>query len=125
MIQFNKHIIYPRNPHPQSLAALILLHHNYTPIPNSVRFWLRYRKHILKLWRRKGKFYCFYCGKGPLKKEIYPSKKTNYINLATLDHVVPVSKGGEEYSEKNLLLACGFCNNKKGNKNFNDFYKIK
>ncbi len=44
---------------------------------------------------------CFYC-----QKEM--------TNDATMDHVVPKSKGGKK-SRKNIVLACRNCNSKKGN----------
>lgn len=33
--------------------------------------------------------------------------------LATIDHVVPLSKGGDEKDEKNLKVACYPCNQRK------------
>lgn len=46
-------------------------------------------------------FECQYCGVELTSKE------------ATLDHVVPRSKGGKT-TWQNLVVACGFCNRKKG-----------
>lgn len=34
----------------------------------------------------------------------------------TLDHVVPVSKGGHPTSKKNLDILCEYCNKDKGSK---------
>ena len=48
-------------------------------------------------------FTCQYCAKKLSEKKL------------TVDHVVPLSKGGtHEWS--NVVAACGTCNNKKGNK---------
>ena len=55
------------------------------------------RKNIL---RRDG-HRCQYCGRGDL--------------TLTLDHVLPVSRGGEDGWE-NLVCACVKCNNKKGDR---------
>jgi len=55
-------------------------------------FWLE----ICKLYKEK----CAYCG----------------ITLPlTVDHVLPLSRGGL-HEEKNILPACAYCNNSKGNK---------
>jgi len=48
-------------------------------------------------------FTCAYCGK--LVKD----------SEATIDHIVPRSRGGE-FSWENLITACDRCNQKKGNK---------
>jgi 5-methylcytosine-specific restriction endonuclease McrA len=55
------------------------------------------RKNIL---RRDG-HRCQYCGRGDL--------------TLTIDHVVPVSRGGEDAWE-NLVCACVKCNNRKGDR---------
>ena len=48
-------------------------------------------------------FECQYCGKHGNAKEL------------TIDHVIPVSRGGDN-SWENVVTACGPCNSKKGNK---------
>jgi 5-methylcytosine-specific restriction endonuclease McrA len=45
---------------------------------------------------------CFYCPKILVKSTV------------TLDHVIPISKGGT-HELSNLVLACYKCNNEKGN----------
>jgi 5-methylcytosine-specific restriction endonuclease McrA len=55
------------------------------------------RKNIL---RRDG-YRCIYCGRGDV--------------TLTVDHVVPLSRGGEDTWE-NLVCACVSCNNKKGDR---------
>jgi 5-methylcytosine-specific restriction endonuclease McrA len=32
----------------------------------------------------------------------------------TVDHIIPVSKGGDKYNMLNLQVCCRDCNNKKG-----------
>ncbi len=55
------------------------------------------RKNIL---RRDG-HRCMYCGRGDL--------------TLTIDHVMPISRGGED-SWENLVCACVKCNNRKGDR---------
>jgi 5-methylcytosine-specific restriction endonuclease McrA len=43
-----------------------------------------------------------------------PNLGKNHSNLATLDHVVPISKGGGITDLNNVVIACWPCNNKKG-----------
>jgi 5-methylcytosine-specific restriction endonuclease McrA len=51
----------------------------------------------------RDQYKCLYCGTGVTRKE------------ATLDHVVPISRGGKTNFE-NIVTACGPCNFSKGNK---------
>jgi 5-methylcytosine-specific restriction endonuclease McrA len=51
---------------------------------------------------------CHYCGKW-----IFPTN-------ATLDHIVPRSRGGDN-SLSNLLLCCRGCNQGKGSTGYQDF----
>ena len=52
-------------------------------------------------WRRKcDKALCYYCGKSVFPKEL------------TMDHVVPISRGGKT-TKGNIVTSCKYCNNKK------------
>jgi len=63
---------------------------------------------------------CVYCNATDLIIELEGMKvKSNVI--ATIDHVVPISKGGAIYDVKNLVVACGDCNHKKSNKDLETF----
>ena len=55
------------------------------------------RKNIL----RRDSYKCSYCGRGDLP--------------LTIDHVIPRAQGGSD-SWENLVTACTFCNNKKGDR---------
>ena len=55
--------------------------------------------------------YCTYC----------PTKLT--METATLDHIIPRSKGGGS-TKDNLVLACKPCNSKKGNKSVDSFLAL-
>jgi 5-methylcytosine-specific restriction endonuclease McrA len=107
-----EHWLLVREPHPQSLAALVLLTRKYLvatrPVRN-YRLWLTYRKRVLQDFRQNaGDLVCHYCG-----KENLLANTRNLKRIATLDHVHPKSKGGAEFSKENLVVACNDCNQKK------------
>src|ERR1035437_9698121 len=105
-MRYAKHNVLVNDPHPQSIAALVLLTKKLAPRPISYKTWLKYRKWFLKEHIRKHKMLnCFYCGRGPLKVQSDTDKE-----LATLDHVKPLSKGGERFHSSNLVVACYACN---------------
>ena len=53
---------------------------------------------------------CFYCG-----KRVYKSKHGfQQHNTATIDHALPIQKGGIDHID-NTVLSCFKCNNNKGN----------
>jgi len=52
-------------------------------------------------WKRKlAKGKCYYCGCSFLSKEL------------TMDHIVPVARGGKS-TKGNIVTACKYCNNAK------------
>lgn len=66
-----------------------------------------------RLWEAQGGK-CYYCAKptafivrkhGSLRK-----------NEATLDHVIPLSKGGRMAPTINCVVACNQCNSERGNR---------
>ena len=77
------------------------------PFPSIVRLSMYVRvpfKHIIlsrKNILRRDAHRCQYCGRGDIP--------------LTIDHVVPISRGGEDTWE-NLVCACVQCNNKKGDR---------
>jgi len=72
-------------------------------LKNRVRYFMK-RIHFSKsMVKRRDNYTCQYCGKSPTKKN------------TTIDHVIPVSKGGET-SYENCVTACYKCNNRKNNK---------
>jgi len=52
---------------------------------------------------KEHKYKCFYCG-----------KEFDLFDLPTKDHILPISKGGNNIKE-NVVPACRSCNAKKGN----------
>ena len=70
---------------------------------------------------------CHYCGTNTW----HPYNKTNwdkihnksYATRATLDHLLPRSKGGTRHNN-NVVMACGECNNAKSDLSVKEFLKI-
>jgi len=116
-MRYAQHNVLVHEPHPQSLAALVLLTKRLAPRPISYKSWLKYRKWFLREHLKKHKtLICFYCGNGPLKKQSDFNR-----DLATLDHVKPLSKGGERFHSSNLVIACYTCNSRKKDKDVDEF----
>jgi len=69
------------------------------PVAESEADYYNVRANRLKIYERDG-FHCFYC------------KKLLTLATATLDHVIPVAKGGGNNPE-NLVTACHRCNSRK------------
>lgn len=64
--------------------------------------YLRNRKKVLIALRARDGNGCAYC-REPMK-----------LSRATVDHVIPLSRGGRMSAKVNLVLACGVCNARKG-----------
>lgn len=81
------------------------------------------RNYLTKEKELNGDLVCSYCGRPHLEIEyegmLIPERKK-----ATVDHIVPVSKGGDKFSPKNIRVACSPCNTKKGDKDVNIFLDI-
>ena len=76
--------------------------------------WLAFRAKFLAYKRAEvGDLVCHYCGRKNLVEEMpMDAPKAQLVGLATIDHVKPRSKGGnDEYS--NLVVACFPCNQRK------------
>jgi 5-methylcytosine-specific restriction endonuclease McrA len=54
---------------------------------------------------------------------IYCEKKLNDTN-ATTDHIIPISKGGNN-TQVNLIVTCFDCNNERGSMKFTEYLRIK
>ena len=62
---------------------------------------------VSKLFFRDGG-HCKLCG-----KKLNLKRKVPHPLAITIDHIIPVSKGGE-HSYRNTQLACFMCNSKRG-----------
>lgn len=58
-------------------------------------------------------------GAGVLVPCCFCEWKMSYAS-ATLEHIIPVSKGGQTVTE-NLTLSCEACNNERGARDFDDY----
>ena len=65
-----------------------------------------------RLAARDGGWRCRYCGVSLKDPTNRPRQHQKNWKLPTIDHVIPLSKGGAD-TEENMVLACNGCNRKK------------
>jgi len=65
-------------------------------------------------------FKCFYCQR-PIARPRVANKRSG-VRKATVDHVIPASKGGANKME-NYVAACASCNVAKDTKSIEEFLK--
>ena len=100
----------------QSRASFLALKEQYFQDPNvdterPYRRWLSFRMALLTRWEEeRGSLKCHFCGRDHLEK-VTDGVEPRY--QATLDHFMPRARGGAEYDEANLVVACRPCNEKK------------
>ena len=83
--------------------------------------WLVFRKELLQTeLDEEGKLRCVYCGREDLVQGFHEFHKKHLnmkiSNLATIDHIHPLSMDGAKYNKENCCVSCRRCNSKKGNK---------
>lgn len=128
--RFNNHNILGKS-HPNSLSGYIKLKHFYlcqdekrrSRTKNDWRDWLRFRNRFLKRMKKEnGKLTCYVCTKINLHpNHNSPNAKKGF--KATIDHYLPLSKGGKKYSDSNLFVCCEVCNGKKADIIPEEFFK--
>jgi len=118
------HIMFNPNPHIKSYAALILLNNKLMSqdesfINDDFRKWLEFREvYLNKQLSIHKTLNCSYCNKpnleigGKTPKDLLDNNKNP--NLATIDHIIPLCKGGDKYDEQNICVCCKNCNKEKG-----------
>ncbi len=112
-----KHEVFIVDLQPSHYANLVLLNRYYSSLER--RCWNRARKKFLKQELEKyGKLTCAYCSLTNLQLEGGDAQKSK---IATVDHVVPKSEGGDEFSLENFAVCCWSCNRKKGSESADDF----
>ena len=121
------HRIYSTPKSNKSHAAYILLFDKLRSLSDGpdwaveLKKWLPFRKEFLQNeLKEKGKLICTYCGKNDLIQGYHEFEKKHlnmqFKNLATVDHIHPLSLGGVKYDKDNCCVACEPCNTKKANK---------
>lgn len=109
----------------KSYAASILLKNYYwqrdednvKSIANRMRMIGFSRKYLTEVLKAEGKLCCSYCPKENLIIELEGMSISNG-QKATIDHIVPTSKGGGLFDVNNI---CGTCNSKKSDKPVEEF----
>lgn len=125
------HIIFDENiDDPKTYSSAVLLRNYYREHDidfqndEDWRYYFIVRRHFLRKKKKEhgGHWVCHYCGKliyGIQVRNKFYQKNTK--NLITVDHKVPLYKGGSLLSTDNMLECCTKCNNKKGIKDYDDF----
>jgi 5-methylcytosine-specific restriction endonuclease McrA len=66
--------------------------------------------------QKDGALICRLCGRDDLIDCQYTGYKPKGFveNIATIEHIIPKSKGGLKYNPSNMTITCYKCNNKRG-----------
>ncbi len=83
--------------------------------PNEI-FSAKRRKFLRKKIKSEEGLNCYYCGMTDLITKGHEDPEIPKNRKATIDHIVPLSLGGEYLDQNNWHVACQECNEKKGNK---------
>jgi 5-methylcytosine-specific restriction endonuclease McrA len=130
-----KHYIECDEPHQKSYASYLMLVDYYRKLDvdylteyEKLEKYFKFREEFLtNELQSKGYLECAYCHRKDLiigYTTIKDSILNNSIkNLATIDHVIPISKGGKIYDVNNCVVSCKKCNNKKADKILTDTNK--
>jgi 5-methylcytosine-specific restriction endonuclease McrA len=108
--------VFLHDPHIASRASYLLLKAHYTEL--ILAEWEEFRNEIFDEFEAiHHTLSCCYCNKTNLVREIIdPCNKDQLKTLATIEHIVALSKGGKKYDKTNCTIACFPCNNRRKNK---------
>lgn len=116
----HKHFIFPDEPYIKSFAALVLIRNQYMlldPEANPNKSWKIYMKRKKQVYKKHfakyGKYICSYCKRDDLI--VGASIRQSHPQKATIDHIIPVSRGGSFIDTNNMVVCCSKCNNDKDN----------
>lgn len=118
------HKFLTRIPSIKSRAAYLLLKDKFRSQDvtykgiHGIRFkWLKFRK--IFLIRHKeihNSFICEYCGRPDLR-----DSERRSDSQVTLDHITPLSKGGQMFDLSNIVICCNICNRIKDSDSLKKF----
>lgn len=97
---------------------------NFKSIANQMRQIAFSRNYLTLVKETTGNLSCSYCPKINLVIELEGMKVPNRLK-ATIDHIVPTSKGGARFDYDNICVSCGSCNSRKSDKSVDEFLKTK
>jgi 5-methylcytosine-specific restriction endonuclease McrA len=105
IIKWKKAVILLLKNKVKLISQRVVCLRNYIKIPYQRLISFRPTKNMIK---KMGNYTCAYCGS---------------IKDLTIDHVIPLSRGGEHVFD-NLVCACKTCNGRKGNKTPEEWGKL-
>lgn len=127
------HLIFMETILPTTYANAVLLREYYQDHDidfeedRDWRYYFIVRRHFLRKQKRiHGKWECHYCQTEIQEMQTRNKKYQKKGKRAlTVDHVVPLDKGGLKLDTSNMVVCCSKCNNKKGAMSYEDFLNKK
>ena len=109
-----KEVVLVEDPHVASRAQYLLLVAHYRELdPPTWTLWTDTRDRIIQtVLEHTPVLSCSYCSRTNLLPNI--GSKGRHPNMATLDHLMPKSRGGSN-DLTNLVISCSPCNSAKSN----------
>lgn len=109
-----RNIVLVGEPHPSSMAALVLLTESLGRAAHSLDEWMEFREWYFD---KHEPLTCMWCGRTNLVRSVEDmTDKEQLERLATIEHLTPLCDGGERWDPSNLGVACWPCNNNRKNK---------
>jgi 5-methylcytosine-specific restriction endonuclease McrA len=122
-----------RNTHPEKVAEIQATYYNTHPEKEAKRHATYRNTHPEEFRLSCAQRRAFKCSNTPISDLLTSTEWLLILALAdghcaycdkeaklTLDHVIPLSKGGK-HSKDNVVAACGHCNSSKGNRTLEEW----
>ena len=119
-------------PEPNTYASALLLRNqlllqdtDFLESYNGRMIKIQFSRDTLTFWKSLlGSLFCVYCMKKDLQIE-YEGMLINENQIATLEHIIPISHNGDIFNLDNVVCACGKCNHNRGNNTLKNWLKSK